>query len=422
MTPEAEIRRRISAQGPITFAEFMEVALYHPEGGYYTSSERVGAAGDFYTSPSVHPAFGALLAVQLYQMWEFMGRPASFTVVEPGAGSGLLCRDILTASEWLPGGFARSLRYVCIDRRTTGGYEHSLPRVSRIASTALPLRGIVGCILSNELLDALPVHQVTAQQGTLREIFVALNGDQLVTQLGDPSTPILEQQLKDLGVELEEGQVAEVNLAMDRWIKEAALSLDRGFIMTIDYGRLADDLYSATERFRGTLTTYRNHAQTDRPLERIGLQDMSAQVDFTSLIGAGEAAGLSYMGFTTQAAFLQNLGLAEFLQRPGSGPRRQVQTDRVGLHELAKPGGLGDFKVLALGKRAGQRELWGFKSSSEASKLTATLPPPLRAPQHVDLLAGRYPAAEMEFEVSWDDLWPAETPEFNIIADEAKEG
>ena len=140
------------------------------------------------------------------------------------------------------------------------------------------------------------------------------------------------------------------------------------------------------------------------------------------MVRAGEAAGLSYIGFNTQAAFLQNLGLAEFLQSPGSGPRRQVQTDRVGLHELAKPGGLGDFKVLALGKRAGQRELWGFKSSSEASKLTATLPPPLRAPQHVDLLAGRYPAAEMEFEVSWDDLWPAETPEFNIIADEAKEG
>ena len=116
-TPEAEIRRRIAERGPITFAEFMELALYHPAGGYYTSGDPVGSGGDFYTSPTVHPAFGALLAVQLYQMWQLLGQPAPFTVVEPGAANGLLCRDILSAANGLPSGFADSLRYVCVDRR-----------------------------------------------------------------------------------------------------------------------------------------------------------------------------------------------------------------------------------------------------------------------------------------------------------------
>ena len=108
MSAEAEIRRRISERGAITFAEFMEVALYHPDRGYYTSGEQIGAGGDFYTSPAVHPAFGALLSVQLFQMWELLGRPTDFTVVETGAGNGLLCRDILTAAKGLDDNFASS--------------------------------------------------------------------------------------------------------------------------------------------------------------------------------------------------------------------------------------------------------------------------------------------------------------------------
>ena len=235
MNPESEIRRRIASRGPITLAEFMEVALYHPVGGYYTSADRIGASGDYYTSPSVHPAFGALLAVQLYQMWELMGYPAPFTVVEPGAGSGLLCRDILCAVGGFPDSFARSLRYLCIDRRTSAGFERGLTNVNRVTSAAMPLRGIEGCLLCNELLDAMPVHQVTRNQGALREIFVALDGDRLVTQTGVPSTPLLQQRLDDLGLELEEGQVAEISLAADAWIGEAARSLARGFVLAVDY-------------------------------------------------------------------------------------------------------------------------------------------------------------------------------------------
>ena len=418
MDADAEIRRRIAGRGRITFAEFMDVALYHPGGGYYTSGERVGAGGDFYTGPSLHPAFGALLALQLFQMWELLGRPSPFTVAEPGAGNGLLCRDIVAAARAstgsggtavLPDEFARSLRYACLDRRGYGGLERGLPGVSRLAADGLPLRGMTGCVLSNELLDAFPAHQVTMEQGRLREVYVTPDGDGLATQTGEPSTPLLAQRLSSLGAELAEGQTAEVNLALDDWVEAAAQALERGFVLTIDYGRAAEELYSPTERFRGTLTTFHRHLQTDRPLERIGRQDMSAQVDFTSLARAGRQAGLDFLGYTTQAAFLHNLGLGQLLQRLPGGHPRQGQAGRAGMRELAKPGGLGDFKVMAHGKNMGRPELWGFHPSEEAAQLAGRMPMPLPTPEHVDLTAGRYPSAVAEFEVAWDALWAGDS-------------
>ena len=405
MTAEAEIRRRIAERGPITFAEFMEVALYHPDGGYYTSGEQVGAAGDFYTSPSVHPAFGVLLAVQLFQMWQLLGQPHPFTVVEPGAGNGLLCLDVVAAARGLPEGFAHSLRYVCMDRRQTAGHERGLPGVSRLAASGLPLRGVTGCVLSNELLDAMPVHQLTVDQERLQEVYVTLDGDEFALNTGEPSTPLLAQRLAGLGIKLAEGQTAEVNLALDGWVWAAAQSLERGFVMTIDYGRPAEDLYSAAERFRGTLTTFAAHLQTDRPLERIGQQDMSAQVDFTTLARAGAQADLEFLGYTSQAAFLRNLGLGQLEQRPPVGSPRQAQASRVGMRELVKPKGLGNFKVLAQGKNVGEPELWGFHASGKATDLTERLPTPLPTTEHLDLLTGRFPPPESEFEMAWDALW-----------------
>ena len=408
MTAESDIRRRIGARGPITFAEFMEVALYHPDGGYYTSGEPIGAAGDFYTSPSVHPAFGALLVVQLFQMWDLLGRPTPFTVAEPGAGNGLLCRDIVAAAGGLPERFGDSLRYVCLDRRSNVGYERGLPGVSRLATAGLPFRQMAGCVLSNELLDAFPVHQVTVEQGRLQEIYVTLDGDGLCTRVGEPSTPLLAQRLASLGVELTEGQTAEINLALDGWCLAAAQSLECGFVLAIDYGRTAGELYSPVERFRGTLTTFHRHLQTDRPLERVGQQDMSAQVDFTSLARAATQAGLDFLGYTSQGAFLRNLGLGRLQQRQPAGPPRQAQSARVGMRELAKPGGLGDFKVMALGMNVGKPDLWGIHPSVQVAELAEKMPPPLHTPEHIDLLAGRYRETGAEFEVAWDTLWPVE--------------
>ena len=412
MSPEPEIRRRIADDGPITLAEFMEVALYWPLGGYYAADNTVGgnepiggAGGDYYTSPLVHPTFGALLAVQLFQMWEIMERPARFTVVEQGAGNGLLSRDIVSFAAGLPAGFSDSLQYVCIDRRVSRGLGTGVTNAHRVASTGLPVRPFQGCVLSNEYLDAFPVHQVVIEQGALKEVYVALdvNNGELMARTGRPSTTALAERFESLGLSLQEGQTAEINLGLDVWAEEAAAALERGFVVTFDYGRQAQELYSPKRRFNGTLTTFHQHLQTDAPLQRVGQQDITAQVDFTSAVSAGRGVGLEPLGYTTQRDFLYNLNLAHFLEHAGrhNGGQREVQANRTGILELVKPGGLGDFKVLVQGKNVGRQDLWGFESTPEAQKIVAGFSPPKLTESHLNLMRGRYPTSEMEFEPFW---------------------
>ncbi len=375
---ERAIRRRIARHGPITFAEYMERALYGT-GGYY-SRNAVGT--DYYTSPQVHPAFGALLAVQLFQFWRLLDRPHPFYVIEPGAGDGLLARDIRNAAAHLPERFSNSLHYVACDR-------HSVSRGVRSPSTGtlvadalrLPLRHVTGCIISNELLDALPAHRVRKERGTLRELYVSIQSDvadgyegQFEEVTGDLSTPDLESRLSDLGISLSDGQTAEICLSLDDWAESMAATLDTGFVLTIDYGRSAHDLYDPVYRPHGTLVTYRSHRQTDTPLMDTGRQDITAQVDFTSVQLAGERAGLTTLGNMPQGRFLSRLGLQTIRRNgppPGAGgggwitipidpegslpddlaePFAPVQDDSrdwlTGLTHLVRPGGLGDFRVL----------------------------------------------------------------------------
>ena len=406
MNAEAEVRRRIAARGPMTFAEFMEVALYWPSAGYYTSRDPIGSHGDYFTSPLAHPAFGALLAVQLFQMWQLMGRPASFTVVELGAGNGLLCRDIMGYAEGLPDGFGDCLRYVCIDRREAAGHERGTDPAHRLAASGLPLRGIEGCVLSNELLDAFPVHQIVMRNGCLREVFVELDANELVTRTGKPSTPALAERLDNLGVTFAEGQSAEINLGLAGWAEETARALRQGFVLTIDYGRDAADLYSAEQRPRGTLTTYYQHLQTDAPLNRVGRQDISAQVDFTSVIRSGQQAGLEFLGAAAQGEFLQRLGIRGMLDRLGEAamPRTEFVANRTGMLELVKPGGLGDFQVVCQGKNVGRPALWGLQESPEPIGLVGGLVAPTLTPHHLGMASGHL----AEFEVNFDDLWPGD--------------
>ena len=379
---ERAIRRRIARHGPITFAEYMARALYGP-GGYYIRSD-VGA--DYYTSPQVHPAFGALLAVQLFQFWRLLDQPDPFFVIEPGAGDGLLGQDICNAARHLPQGFPGSLRYVAVDRNL-GGRNARSPALAGLAGDALrlPVRNVTGCIISNELLDALPVHRVRMEHGALREMYVGVESDvadgyegQLVEIVSDPSTPDLERRLSEFGVSLSNGQTAEICLQLDDWAASAAPSLDAGFVLTIDYGRSAQDLYDPVQRPHGTLVTYRAHLQTDSPLMDPGRQDITAQVDFTSLRLAGERAGLATVGNVSQGQLLTRLGL-QTLRRNGAPPQAgssgwitipidpegslpdtlaepfapQPDESRhwlTGLTHLVRPGGLGDFRVLVQAK------------------------------------------------------------------------
>lgn len=375
---ERAIRRRIARHGAITFAEYMERALYGP-GGYYTR-RNIGA--DYYTSPQVHPAFGALLAVQLFHFWQLLDRPDPFAVIEPGGESGLLGHDVSRAAAHLPEGFAGALRYIVADRQGLAGQTRR-PTAAAVVAHALrmPFRNVVGCVLSNELLDALPVHRVRMEGGTLRELYVDIEADvadgyegRLIEVAGDPSDPALEHRLSEIGVNPRDGQTVEICLLLDDWASSVANSLDAGFVVTIDYGRSAADLYDPAQRPHGTLVTYRSHRQTDSPLADPGRQDITAQVDFTSAQTAGERAGLTTLDNISQGQLLTGLGLQTIRRNgppPGPGnagwitipvgteaelpaaladpfaqPPDESRDWLTGLTHLARPGGLGDFRVL----------------------------------------------------------------------------
>lgn len=419
MSPETEIRRRIRETGPIPFAEFMELALYWPAGGYYAglpaAAAPFGPAGDYYTSPLAHPVFGALLAVQLYQGWQLLNCPNPFIVVELGAGNGLLSRDIAAAAAQLPNGFGDGLRYLCLDRCNPVGssYETGAAGTARITAAGLPLHGLRGVILSNELLDAFPVHQVKMDSGHLREVYIAIDDSGALTEtLAAPSTPALAARLEELSIHLTEGQTAEINLQLDAWAEEVAAALAAGFVLTIDYGRPAAELYDNRLRPRGTLTAYYRHTQTDAPLRNIGRQDLTAQVDFTAVVNAGRRAGLTPLNFATQGQFLRNLGLDSFRRRLAAMPlpRRALAANRAGLAALANPAGMGAFKVLAQGKGIGQPDLWGFAPAAAAAEIAANLSVPLLTDRHITLPSGWPAAGAGEFELEWEQLWPAPPP------------
>lgn len=379
---ERAIRRRIARHGPITFAEYMERALYGP-GGYY-ARHSVGA--DYYTSPQVHPAFGALLAVQLFHFWHLLDRPDPFAVIEPGGESGLLGQDVSRAAAHLPQGFAGALRYIVADRHRPSSQTRPGTTAAVVADALrMPFRGVVGCVLSNELLDALPVHRVRMEKGNLRELYVDIASDvadgyegQLIEVAGDPSDPALERRLSEIDVNLRDGQTAEICLLLDDWASGVANSLDTGFVMTIDYGRSAADLYDPAQRPHGTLVTYRSHRQTDSPLADPGRQDITAQVDFTSAQTAGERAGLTTLVNISQGQLLSGLGLQtirrnglprgsanagwitipvgsegelpDALADPFMPPPDESREWLTGLTHLVRPGGLGDFRVLIQAK------------------------------------------------------------------------
>ena len=405
MDAEQEIRRRIGERDSITFAEFMDLALFWPRGGYYTARDNVGPQGDFYTAPSAHPAFGALLCLQVFQMWQLLGKPPTFWVVEPGAGGGVLCHDLMEYAAHFPATFRRSLRYLSVDLRPIPGLEARLPTelragVDRVAASGVPMKGVAGCFLANEVVDSMPVHRVVVEEGALKEVYVTLEGEELAEVVGPPSTPALEGRLSSLGIALPEGHTAEINLALDPWLAQISSALDRGFLLTIDYGHPARELYSSRRR-RGTLTCYYSHVQTDSPYQRIGRQDITAQVDFTSLEDAGLGHGLDPLGFTTQGQFLHNLGLGSLLARlPGSLPQRQRDANRMGMLEIARPGGMGDFRVLAQGKGVGIAPLWGFQPFSESGDALQGLPAPLLGGRHTPVMEGRYP----HLDIPWEDL------------------
>lgn len=377
---EAEICERIRRQGPMTFAAFMDLALYHPEHGYYSAiGEKIGPRGDFCTSPETHPVFGALIARQLEQMWSVLGAPDEFRVVEVGAGNGSLCAQIVRFAPHSE--FHRRMRYEIVEKsaelvkRQRQTLSHIAPdllgKVSWFVPTeSAPLPRIEnGCFLANELLDAFPVHRVAMREGRLKEIYVGQEDGRLVDVVGELSTPDLARYFALLGIDLAEGIVAEVNLVAVKWIREVANALGAGFAITIDYGFPAEELFTSRRR-QGTLMCYYRHTYSADPYARVGQQDMTTHVDFTSLIRAGREVGLGFVGFTTQADFLGNLGLDGFiaaLDGLALSPAA-FYDNKFAMRRLGNPEALGKFKALVQRKGAIASELDCFNSCNDRKR------------------------------------------------------
>ncbi|MBE0598104.1 MAG: SAM-dependent methyltransferase [Desulfuromonadales bacterium] len=361
---EAIVRRRIADAGGIPFVDYMELCLYHPQHGYYmTERPRIGRQGDFFTSSSVHAAFGRLLARQLRQMWEILGE-GEFTVAEQGAGEGHLCLDILDAIAEEAPEFYRHLRYRLVEigpasRGRQGDLLHR--HRQRVDWCSLKeLAGMQGCFLSNELVDAFPVHLLEKRDGELREVYVVEHGGQFGEELRPPSTPRLADHFRWLGIGPVEGNRAEANLEAVRWLHQVASVVARGFVLTIDYGYPAGELYAPFRR-NGTLMCYSRHTATDDPYRLVGCQDITAHIDFTALQRAGEEDGLQTLYFGEQYRFLLALGFVEQLLelQAREADEQKARALRMSLKNLILPdGGMGEtFKVLVQGKGVGEPSL-----------------------------------------------------------------
>jgi len=372
----AIIRDRIdSAGGRITFAEFMELSLYESEHGYYRGPIlRAARGGDFLTAAELHPIFGAVIARQLAEMWAILGRPARFALREYGAGPGTLGLSILHALDldarelagritYEPIEVNRFHRQALADRFAAAGFAERLRWPTPHAGEP-PL---VGVVLANEFIDALPVHRMEADaDGRLRELFVTWHGEWFAEEAGEPSDRSLVDYFEALGIKLAPGQRAEVNLAVAPWLDEVRDTLERGYVLIIDYGHPAVELYSAARR-EGTLRAYRGHTAHDDPFRAVGRQDLTAHVDVTMIGRWANDRGLGSLALTTQARFLVAGGLEDLLGRE----RTRTDLDaasyallRSSIGRLLDPRALGGFPVLLLGRGAPARRLpSGFREA-----------------------------------------------------------
>ena len=353
------IREEIAAAGPMTFARFMERALYEPALGYYRrATPGPGMSGDFLTAPETHPVFGRLLARQIAEVWQLLGKPPTLTIREHGAGNGVLAEALLGGLVADAGELLDVVRYepVEVEEARLSAMEGRLRAAGVDHLAAVPsAEPITGVVLANEVLDALPTHRVrasTAADGGLEELFVDWQDGRFVEVAGPPSTPALAGRLADEGVRLRGGQVAEVCLAADPWIDAAATSLERGVLLLIDYGHPAAELYGP-RRMAGTIAAYVGHRVHDDPLINVGRQDLTAHVDLTAVERAAARAGLAHLGTTTQSKLLVNLGLEDLLREVQADPATTAERYlalRSGVVRLLDPRATGSFAVLAFGR------------------------------------------------------------------------
>jgi SAM-dependent MidA family methyltransferase len=358
-----KILSEIDLNGPMSFARFMELALYDVPHGYYMtkkvesdlpSSDRIGWGGDFYTAPELSPILAKTLVRQILAIDDQLGHPPQFTFMEIGAGNGTFAFDFIQECRTIAPDFFHRLFYQIVERsphlqsrqaarlREVGGGwgEGHLSWKSSIEE--VDSDSVTGVVFSNELVDALPVHRVRMADQRLHEICVAYKGGRFVECLNHRLSQKLIEYIESHKVALSEGQTSELHLAAEHWMKHVARLLHRGVVVTIDYGHTHSDYYRS-DRKDGTFLCYYRHAISTDPYVRVGVQDMTAHVNFSVLASVGKSNGLDLIGLTTMANWLIGLGVEELVQ-----DQDQESDDVRALAHLLRPHGMGTtFKVLA---------------------------------------------------------------------------
>jgi SAM-dependent MidA family methyltransferase len=387
---EEIIIEKIKKEGPLSFENFMDMALYYPGLGYYASSDRlIGKAGDFYTSSHLHPLFGAMIARQLFEMWEVMDRPQTFHAVEMGAGAGYLCKDILeylhTTSEDMAT-FTQSLNYVLVEpyahfekkqhevmhdiskKISSSSYSGSGTRQIVSWVTSLDeLDNLKGCLLSNELLDAFPVH-IAHYDRSVQEIYVGFNGTGFKEERGTNSPNDLTDYMQEFNIQLQDGYRTEINLRIKDWLRKVSEKLIEGFLLTVDYGYTAREYYDES-RSSGTLLCYHEHKYNAEPLKRVGEQDITAHVNFSSLKKWGDNLGFNTVGYCPQGTYLISSGIDEVISELyGNTPDYDDHISRI--KGLIMPQGMGEsHNVIIQYTGNAQPSLRGFTMRNNAGLL-----------------------------------------------------
>ena len=358
-----KIVEKIRSEGPINFETFMEMVLYYPGLGYYSrQSTVIGRRGDFYTSPHLHPFFGAMIGKQIFEFWEILGG-SSFHIVEMGAGEGYLARDMLNYLKKSKTDFFRQLNYTIIEinpsvRIRQDGLLRDFSGKVNWVSSLDDLDDLVGCLISNELLDSFPVRLVEMEDD-IKEIFVTVDGDGNLREIKRCGDAEVKNYFEEFNIKIPKGYRTEVNLRIKEWLIKANERLKDGFIMTIDYGYPSSDYYS-DERYKGTLLCYYNHKVMENPYEHIGDQDITAHVNFSSLKRWGEALGIKTIGFCEQGPYLVSLGIDDVIRDVcGKSPD---PFDIARIKGLLLPEGMGESHKVMIQYKGGLqiRKLQGF--------------------------------------------------------------
>ena len=355
------LRDLIRREGPVTFHDWMRAALYDPAGGYYQRSdlERWGREGDYRTSPERSELFAATFARYFAKLYDELERPEEWAIVEFGGGDGRFAAGVLhTLSDRFPHAFAATRYVVCelsddAIRRARERLTEFGARVEFYSDFEL-VSARRGVYFSNELLDAFPVHRVMSKRDELAELYVALDSEDSFTWSLEPlSTERLADFCRAHSLELADGQIIEINLAIDDLISQVAGKLDEGFVITVDYGEETDDLYDFARRPQGSLRGFSRHGFVDDVLAQPGDYDLTTTINWTQVRSAGERFGFKVIEFVNQDKFLLNAGLPEELELKLQQTNSEAEKLRLstGAREMIIPGGMASsFQVLVHNK------------------------------------------------------------------------